>query len=676
MRSSAPIGSPFFLSAVLLACGPEPRAAAPVASSPAPAHSVPAPPASASASAGGYSGHGLGSVSPAVLARYAPPALDPSVTTPIQSMLDLRSPPGSGIPSPDGKRLFFSWKVTGTSQVWRLDGPQRFPIQMTGGADETRVVDVTPDGNTIVVQRDRNGEINPGVYLQSATGGPLTVIQHKPDVQTFAQFVSDDGHWLYYRANDVARDSYALYRHDLQTGTRETVFHQPGIWSISDHQPDGTLLLRKETGGTSSEYYELEPAKKTLRPLFGQGESEDWSAMYGASRDEVIARAPHGGEFYRLWLWKAGTFKAISPDEKRDVELFSVDPSHKRILFDFNEDGFLTLRGLDAHTFAPITLPKLPAAETTYAVNGSRDGRFSVLRVSSSRMPYTSFVHDWKTGKLTQWTVPGTPEIDVSKFAEVKVESYPARDGVKIPMLVRRPASCAKPCPVVVAFHGGPEGQAFAGFDPDAQLFVDAGFVFVQPNVRGSTGYGKTWQHADDGPKRMSVITDIEDASKYIRSAWAANGKSPKIGIYGGSYGGYSTLIGMTMFAGAYDAGAEIVGTSNLVTFVRNTAPYRRILRASEYGDPDRDGEVMLQLSPMTYVDRLSGPLLLIQGANDPNVPVGESIQFHDALAARKVDVPLIIFPDEGHGAQKRENLVRQFGYVLAFFKKHLQPAS
>jgi dipeptidyl aminopeptidase/acylaminoacyl peptidase len=226
---------------------------------------------------------------------------------------------------------------------------------------------------------------------------------------------------------------------------------------------------------------------------------------------------------------------------------------------------------------------------------------------------------------------------------------------------------------VVVNFHGGPETQALPGFSGGAQLYVDDGFIYVQPNVRGSSGYGRAWVHADDGAKRLSIITDIEDCARFIKSTWAVSGVAPKVGITGGSYGGYSTLIGMTMFAGAYDAGAEIVGISNLVTFVRNTAPYRRILRASEYGDPDgHDLDVMQRLSPMTYLDRMNAPLLLIQGASDPRVPVGEAIQIHDALAARSIDAPLIIFADEGHGAQKRENLVTQIGAVLAFFERHL----
>ena len=223
-----------------------------------------------------------------------------------------------------------------------------------------------------------------------------------------------------------------------------------------------------------------------------------------------------------------------------------------------------------------------------------------------------------------------------------------------------------------MAFHGGPEGQALPGFNVGAQMFVDAGFVYAEPNVRGSDGYGKTWSHADDGAKRLAIITDIEDASKWAKNAFTSGSTAPKIGVYGGSYGGYSVLMAMTMFAGDYDAGVDIVGISDLRTFLRNTAPYRRILRISEYGDPDVDADALAKLSPMTYIDRVKAPLLIVQGASDPRVPAGESIQIHDALQAKGVPCDLTIFPDEGHGAQKRENRVYTYARAIGFFQKHL----
>jgi dipeptidyl aminopeptidase/acylaminoacyl peptidase len=168
------------------------------------------------------------------------------------------------------------------------------------------------------------------------------------------------------------------------------------------------------------------------------------------------------------------------------------------------------------------------------------------------------------------------------------------------------------------------------------------------------------------------VITDIEDASKFIRASWGKDGKAPKIGVTGGSYGGYSVLMAMSYFAGAYDAGAEQVGISNLVSFLNNTSPYRRILRISEYGDPVKDKEALVQLSPITHVGKVKAPLMLFQGVNDPRVPVGESLQIEKQLEQRKIPGGLILFPDEGHGSTKRANIVLTIGHTIAFFEKHL----
>ena len=169
------------------------------------------------------------------------------------------------------------------------------------------------------------------------------------------------------------------------------------------------------------------------------------------------------------------------------------------------------------------------------------------------------------------------------------------------------------------------------------------------------------------------MITDIEDCATYLRTAWAVGGVAPKIGVTGGSYGGYSTLMAMTYFAGAYDAGVSVVGISSLTTFLANTAPYRRTLRASEYGDPVKDKDALVELSPLTHINKLAAPLLVIQGLNDPRVPAGEALQIYRAAEARGVDRGLIIFPDEGHGAIKRQNQVLTIGHTIAFFTKYLK---
>lgn len=628
--------------------------------------------AAAAQSSPPYSGHGAGSVPKEVLERFAPKAIDEDLARTIQAMLDVRAP-GMGELAPDGKTLFFGWRVTGVPQVWRLDGPMSFPVQLTAGQDPTTLQAVTPDGKDLVLSRDRKGEENPGLYLQDARGGPLRLIQHKPGIQTRFQFVSEDGRWVYYSSNDKKPDSYALYRYDRTAARAEDVFAQDGIWYIADHKP-GRLLLGKAVGSNMAEYYELDEAAKSLRPLFGQGEREDYRARYGPGDGEVLVLTPRFGDFRRLYSWRAGTFSALTAELGFDVSGFSIDEPRARVMYAVNEKGYTRARALDPRTRRELTVPGLPkdAVHVNWG-SATPDGRFVTVGVDNGVEPFASYVLDWKSGALTRWHVGSAPEADLPRFVPAALESYPARDGTPIPAFVREPKSCARPCPVLVRFHGGPEGQSQPGFSPSDQLFLDAGFVLVEPNIRGSDGYGKAWLHADDGAKRLAVVTDIADAAAWARKRFAADGAAPKVGVMGGSYGGYATLLAMTYFAGAYDAGAEVVGMSNLVTFLKNTAPYRRILRESEYGSLEKDMDALVKLSPATYLERLQGPLLLIQGASDPRVPVGEAVQFYDALKARGVDSELLVFSDEGHGAQKRENRVYEMGYILRFFLKHLQ---
>jgi dipeptidyl aminopeptidase/acylaminoacyl peptidase len=216
----------------------------------------------------------------------------------------------------------------------------------------------------------------------------------------------------------------------------------------------------------------------------------------------------------------------------------------------YNDGGYSKLEAVDPKTMKPIPLPKVAGAESMAIGSISRMGRYSAIGVETSLAPRTSYIFDLKDRKFTQWVAPSSPEIDTSKFIGSTLESYPARDGTKIPMLVWKPKECAtKTCPVVVNFHGGPEGQSRPGFNRGAQLFATRGMIYVEPNVRGSEGYGKTWSHMDDGPKRLLVITDVPDCADYVRKTYAVDGVKPKVGIFGGSYGGYAVQIAMTKFA-------------------------------------------------------------------------------------------------------------------------------
>lgn len=632
--------------------------------------------ASCSSSQKNYTGLGSESISAEKVKAYAPPSLDSELSRKIQSAMDIRAP-GMGAITEDGKKLYFTWKVTGTHQVWRLDGPEGFPIQMTGGEDNTMIAAVSPNGKFLVLSRDRKGEENPGLYLQNADGGPLEVIQHKKGVQTSLEFVTNDSKNLYYRANDIQPDSYAIYRYSIADKKSTLIFSEPGIWAVADfiEKADGNVgfLLEKALGNYQSEFYLMSTNSPKAVGVLGIGERQDYQAQFSAKPGELLVLTPKFSDFRKLYRYSLSqkTFDPITSNAKVEIEGFSTDYQHKKIFLDLNDQGYTKIEVRDASTFKTIALPKIGISyQHQYKGGTTRNGRYTTVGIDTFDGPRKSFVLDWNAGKFRRWVIPSVPEFDAKRVPIEKLEYYTARDGTKIPVFVKRPAFCEDHvCPVIVDFHGGPEGQSQPGFSTIDQVFLDEGFVLARPNVRGSSGYGKKWLDSDNGPKRLDIITDIEDASLFIRKNW----KVSKVGVMGGSYGGYSTLMAMTYFAGAYDAGASSVGISNLKTFLLNTAPYRRILRISEYGDPEKDAEALVKLSPVTYVDRVKSPLLITQGLNDPRVPAGEAVQIHEKLRARGIDSQLIIFADEGHGASKRENVVLQYGNILNFFRKHLK---
>ena len=632
-----------------------------------------------------YQGHGADSVSAESLKKYAPPALTPTLANQIRKMLDISSP-GMGMLSPDNKKLYFTWRVTGQSQIWMIDGPRRFPKQLTSGNDSVSISEMAKNGEFLILSKDVNGQENPGIFRLNLKTSLLEELFRKEKVQASASFLTDDSQYIYFTANDQKPDSYNIYKMKLADKTIETVYQGDGVWAVADQKNNGEkLLLVKYRGGMINEYYDYTPATKEMVPLIGQGESNEYTLQYGAVNGEYVGVGVQDN-FRKLFRFKPAAkdnkINWISPkDLKWDVESASIDEKRQRVLYSVNRGGYTELFALNAKTFKPIALPQFKLSQNmkpdhVIAGTTSRDGTTTMLGIISAQSPRVSYSYNWNTKQLIEWVLPSAPEVDLSQFAISELIDIEARDGTKIPAFVRFPKGCkeSKNCNVVVHFHGGPEAQSTAGFSVYAQSVINAGFIFVEPNVRGSDGYGKIWVDMDNGPKRESVITDIEDVSVWIKKNWKnTDSIAPKVGVMGWSYGGYSTLVAMTRFAGSYDAGVALVGMSNLVTFLMNTAPYRRILRISEYGDPEKDLEALKKLSPINYVDQVKSPLMIIQGANDPRVPAGEAIQIHETLQKKKIKSELIIFADEGHGSSKKENQVLEIGHIINFFQTHLK---
>jgi dipeptidyl aminopeptidase/acylaminoacyl peptidase len=248
---------------------------------------------------------------------------------------------------------------------------------------------------------------------------------------------------------------------------------------------------------------------------------------------------------------------------------------------------------------------------------------------------------------------------------------YPSHDGLQIPALLYRPATVASgPVPTIVHIHGGPESQDRPNFSPVYQYLAHRGYAVLAPNVRGSTGYGNNYCHLDDREKRYDALRDVEYAHRWLVSSGTA--ESHRIGIMGASYGGFTVLACLTRQPELWAVGVDIVGIANFETFFQHTGPWRRHLRASEYGDPVTDAALLRDLSPIHAVDRIRAPLIVIQGANDPRVPQVESDQMVAQLRERGHPVEYLLFSDEGHGIVKVENRIEAYTAIAEFLDRYL----
>lgn len=628
-------------------------------------------------SSAAYSQFGIESVSKDDLKKYAPKDISTAMKNKLALYMDIQTPAGGQL-HPNGKDLFFNWRISGYQQIWKMSGPNSYPVQMTGGKDLTTLMSVAPNGQFIIFHRDIDGQENPGIYIQSVNGGPLTKIFHEPKVRAAYQFITDDSKEIYFTSNHEDAQSFFVYKINIETRKIEPVSKEKGYWYVMDHEGDRLLLGFAKTS-FANDVYELNLKTNEKKWLLGEKSEDPFDVRFLRGSNKYIVRTVDN-DFKTLKLLDNGKLKNIIKAEKHDVESFDLSDKRDFMAYELNRDGYtelnifkITSEGaiseLNYKASMPVNLQKADHLRIQFNRTNSK----VIVTSSSSQEPRNFYSLDLITRQWTQWTKTNSPEVKTTSFAVASLEYYKAKDGTSIPMFVRRPKKCKKElCPVMVQFHGGPEGQSFAGFHPLGQLAVEEGFIFVEPNVRGSSGYGRAWLQSDNGPKRKEVVTDIQDAALWIKKNWAINGVAPKVGIFGGSYGGYSTLMGMTYFAGSYDAGVSIVGISNLVSFLQNTAPYRRHVRETEYGFLNKDMASLIELSPINYINKINAPLMIIQGANDPRVPVGEAVQIQKALEKTNKVSELVIFPDEGHGSAKKENKILEWGYVLDYFKKHL----
>ena len=484
------------------------------------------------------------------------------------------------------------------------------------------------------------------------------------------------------RRNGAANDIWIMDPDDPDSAELALESEDGSWWGPTEFSASGGkfLALRYVSITNSSIYLvDLDTRQKTRLAGGVDNVSVNYPIAFDDDTDGYWLITNQGSEFQRLaWqLLKPGAApEFITGDIEWNVDAAVISEDRRRMAFEVNAGGRSRVYLMDTATREFREVESIPVG-LVFGMQFSPDGRHLGMTINTARSPSDTFVLDLGSsaldyGPLTRWTESEIGGLDTSQFVEPELVHYPTFDDREIPAWIHKPRG-EGPHPVVIRIHGGPEGQALPGFSSTYQMWVaKLGAAVIQPNVRGSNGYGKTYVSLDNGFKREDSVRDIGALLDWIETQPDLDAE--RVAVYGGSYGGYMVLASAVHYSDRLRAAIDNVGISNFVTFLENTQDYRRDLRRQEYGD-ERDPEMrafLQRISPLNNVEKIDVPMFVIQGENDPRVPVSEAEQMVAALRSQGHKVWYMNAMNEGHGYRKRENRDVMAQAMMMFLREHL----
>lgn len=597
--------------------------------------------------------------------------------------LNVRSAYGASF-SPDGRRLSFLTDITGVAEVWSvpidLNAPYpAWPTQLTFSGERIASATFSPKADMLLVSSDVGGNERTQLYRVSGDGSTFTALTAQPEVMYLFGGWSPDGTRIAYSSNERDVRFFDVYERDMQSGAVKSLLVQDGTNHVKGYSPDGQqVLVERHESNTRNSLLLVNVATGTARNLTsdpGGGPALHTAAAWSADRRGLYLLSNQGRQFLSLaYLDLATTQLMYLSDISWDIERLAVTQDGRRMALITNTDGYSLLEIFDVSNGwegrEPLLTPTLPGGIVAEAVWSYDGTRLALTFVTPDDAPDV-WVWDEVAGvvwRATQSSLGGIPR---ETFVNPSLIHYPTFDEREIPAFLYLPHDQQQGLGVVIHVHGGPESQARPIFSPVIQYLVSSGYGVLTPNVRGSTGYGYEYQSLDDVRLRMDSVKDLQHAVLWLRDSGIADPR--RIVVMGASYGGFMVLAAVTNYPNLWAAGVDIVGIANFVTFLENTGPWRRKLREAEYGSLEHDREFLEQISPIRLVNRITAPMFVVHGANDPRVPVGEAEQMVSALRARRVPVEYLRFEDEGHGLIKRSNRLIAYPAIAHFLDEHLR---
>nr|WP_233739834.1 S9 family peptidase [Halovenus carboxidivorans] len=593
---------------------------------------------------------------------------------------------------PDG-RLAFLLDATGVAQVYTLDEPGAWPVQRTFYDEPVSFVSYAPERPEMVFGMDDGGNERMQLFRLDADG-TITELTGMPEAKHRWGGWSSDGERFAFASNRRDESVFDIYVQDRDAVGEEAelVFEGDGWLSVNGWHPgDESLLLREAYSNFDQDVYVLDLETGERRHLTPHdGDIRYSSVQWGPDGEWLYLVTDDGTETLYLARMdpESGEVERLRSGGEWNVDGVAVDDETGTVVYSRNVDGYtdLTLGELTEDGISELPMPELPgnvAGGVSFGPDGDRfalssSGRRHNTNVSVVDLTALRQVADDDAalagdpdGAATRWTRASTAGIPSEQFVEPELVRYESFDGREIPAFFSLPDTVPEGgAPVIVDIHGGPESQRRPSFSGLRQYFLAEGYALFEPNVRGSSGYGREYTHLDDVEKRMDSVTDIKYGVEWLAESDAVD--PDRVVAKGGSYGGFMVLAALTEYPQLWAAGVDVVGIANFVTFLENTGSWRRELREAEYGSLEDDREFLESISPTNNIEAIEAPLFVLHGANDPRVPVGEAEQIVERAREQGVPVRKLIFEDEGHGISKLDNRIEAYTEVVDFLDEHV----
>ncbi|AWV06265.1 hypothetical protein C9I47_0542 [Lysobacter maris] len=581
--------------------------------------------------------------------------------------------------SPDESRVLFSSNKAG---VWNA-----YTMPVSGG-DWTAVTDSTtrnsyavayfPGDDRVLVTRDNDGDELDHLFVIDQDGKETDLTPGDKLKAGFAGF-SHDGSHFFVITNERDPRFFDLYRYATDGYARERVFTNDAGFLPGEVSPDGQwMALGKANSTNDSDLFVVrlggdgEPVKVSEH----QGQAQFEAQAFSADGNWLYYTANDSGEFAELRRVNLKDW-SHEPVRKADWDIVAARLSHngKYMAVATNVDGSTEIALYDSASGEPVALPELPVGEVRGLQIARSENRLAFY-INGDRQPSDLYVLDLDGSEPRQLTTSLNPAIDPADLVDSSVVRFKSFDGMEIPNILWKPhqATADNKVPALVWVHGGPGGQTTRAHSATIQYLANHGYVVLGINNRGSSGYGKTFFAADDGKHGREPLWDTIEAKKYLQSLDYVD--PDRIGIIGGSYGGYMVLSALAFKPGEFKTGVDIFGVANWVRTLESIPPYWESFREALYqevGNPETQRDFLIETSPLFHADKIDVPLMVLQGANDPRVIKPESDDIVAAVRKNGVPVEYVVFDDEGHGFSKNKNRIEGYGKVLAFLDTYLK---